>query len=706
MKADREFLLTNGLGGYVLSTRAQVPCRKYHSAYTVSLSPPTRRLHMVSHLQETVFCEGQHREGQHRAGQRLDLTGVLERTAPDAGGGRPSEALLEGQFSQRGCAEFRTQLPCGSVEKRMAFAYGTHALAICYTFDITEDVTFELTPWIHFRDHHDVAPMRLEDYSAQYASDSGVLVVERHVGDGTFQKLYIQVQCSGGAVAFQDRRELSPETVYPLETERGYPDAEAHGIFGGFQVAMKPGHHTLELVVNTEPVRRSAVEILEGAELRYTHLMGRACPSGRYRDFEAQLIWSADSFIVSRASTGKKSIVAGYPWFTDWGRDAMIALEGLTLETGRHAEALDIIEGFLNASKDGLIPNTFPDAGEMPMYNTCDATLWLIHAAHRYFERTGDSFGISQIYPQLEYAMLAHAEGYSQHIRMDADGLLMAGNADTQLTWMDVKVDGWVVTPRHGKSVEINALWYNALCCMHALNAALKTASHTYPLSLQGILEAPALDYAGLAAQVKTSFNDQFWNAASGCLYDGIMDGCPVETPRPNMIFAVSLPFPVLEQARWRSVVDYVASAFKIPYGLLTLRSTDPEFQPHYTGTVLQRDGAYHRGTAWAWLLGPYLEAHYRAYADTAYLEAALDAVLDAVEDGVYGSVAEIFEGAPPHAKKGCPAQAWSVAEVLRSMRLYDRATSRKDAETDSGTDAGTEAGTEAGTDSKHKERT
>jgi predicted glycogen debranching enzyme len=370
-----------------------------------------------------------------------------------------------------------------------------------------------------------------------------------------------------------------------------------------------------------------------------------------------RLVRASDDFIVFRDSIGGHTILAGYPWFTDWGRDTMIALPGLTLTTKRYAEALEMIEGFLAYTREGIIPNNFPEAGEAPMYNTSDATLWLFNAIYAYYKETGDKAAISRIYPQLMRILTYHINGTFNEIYMDDDGLLSTGNARTQLTWMDVKVNGWVVTPRHGKAVEINALFYNAMAITDYFAGILRQTPTIEGKTLQQYM-----------ACTKVAFNTVFWkeDGSETRLYDLIIDEEPIDIPRPNMIFAVSLPFPVLKASRWEAIVRYVERHFKIDSGLLTLRRDDKDFQPLYSGSILKRDGAYHRGTAWGWLLGPFLEAHYKVYGKQAYVAEAVERCLRHLDEGIYGSISEIFEGAFPHKQRGCSAQAWSVAEILR----------------------------------------
>ncbi|MEO8024889.1 MAG: amylo-alpha-1,6-glucosidase, partial [Bryobacteraceae bacterium] len=367
---------------------------------------------------------------------------------------------------------------------------------------------------------------------------------------------------------------------------------------------------------------------------------------------------AADEFRVRRAD-GKPTIIAGYPWFTDWGRDTMIALPGLLLTRGRkdlREEAKDIIQGFLASMDRGLIPNRFPDAGETPEYNTCDGTLWMFQAVHAYEQAGGDP---SFFFDAAREILAWHMRGTHYDIGVDpSDHLLRAGSAGTQLTWMDAKVGDWVVTPRHGKPVEINALWYNAL-----------------KLSAKWLADSSIEDEA---ERVAASFRARFWNASRGCLFD-VLDGDPAVAAklRPNQVLAVSLPYSPLPADQQKAVVRVVEQELLTPFGLRTLDRNDPDYKPHYGGAPVERDGAYHQGTVWPWLMGPFVEAYLRAFGRSAETLAYARSLLGTLEsefgrDGL-GSLAEVFDAENPQYAGGCPAQAWSVSEWLRASQLCKR---------------------------------
>jgi predicted glycogen debranching enzyme len=375
-----------------------------------------------------------------------------------------------------------------------------------------------------------------------------------------------------------------------------------------------------------------------------------------------QLVLAADQFIVKRALPEEpdgRSIIAGYHWFADWGRDTMIALPGLTLAAGRADIAKKILLAFAHYVDGGMLPNNFPDAGGRPEYNTVDAAMWFFEAVRQYFAATQDTATLAKLFPVMDQMIRAHIAGTRYQIHMDEDALLYAGEPGVQLTWMDAKVGDWVVTPRIGKPVEINALWFNALETM---------------ASLAPLVKKSAEPFTNLAAQVKQSFA-KFWNTAAAYCYD-VIDSPGIENDtslRPNQIFAVSLPQSPLTQEQQKAVVDICARKLVTSQGLRSLAQSDPAFQGHYGGDVRQRDGAYHQGTVWGWLLGPFVLAHLRVYQDRASAASFLEPLANQIHSHGLGTLSEICDGDAPFVPRGCIAQAWSVAEVLRAWRAVSR---------------------------------
>jgi predicted glycogen debranching enzyme len=374
--------------------------------------------------------------------------------------------------------------------------------------------------------------------------------------------------------------------------------------------------------------------------------------------YRRALYGAAEQFIVQRGSH-RSSVIAGYHWFTDWGRDTMISLPGLALTTEKFVTARDILSAFADNLSEGMIPNRFPDEGDQPEYNTVDATLWFVHAIGEYLRRTNDiSFIRGNLYSGLIQIVDWHERGTRYGIRVTDDGLLRSGEEGVQLTWMDAKVGDWVVTPRTGKAVEIQALWYNALCQLEKIAARLS--------------DQRTADYCRkLADRASKSFNEKFWNDEAACLFDVVRDDGTMDASlRPNQIFAVSLPFSMLSEERALSVVQVVERELLTPYGLRSLAPSDPAYRGRYEGDSVARDGSYHQGTVWGWLMGPFITASLKIQGRTAESIAQarerLKNFRQHLMDAGIGQVSEIFDGDPPHTPRGCIAQAWSVAELLR----------------------------------------
>jgi predicted glycogen debranching enzyme len=438
---------------------------------------------------------------------------------------------------------------------------------------------------------------------------------------------------------------------YGVEQYRGLDFTEDLFTHGVFKRRLRKGEK-LGVIVSTEPVEgRDAFKLLRAEEQRRTKLL-ELLP---VRDpFSETLALAADQFIVKRGED-LKTIIAGYHWFSDWGRDTMIALPGICLVTGRYDEAKKILRAFAQSVSQGMLPNRFPDAGEQPEYNTVDATLWFFVAIHKYLQNTNDETVVrKEFMPVLRDIIGWHDRGTRYNIHVDTDGLLYAGEPGVQLTWMDAKVGNWVVTPRQGKAVEINALWYNALA-IYALLA------DRFGLPEEGFNER--------ATAVKMKFQEIFWNEKVGGLYDYIDGDYRDDAIRPNQIFALSLPFPLLEGSRAESVLQLVEEKLYTPVGLRSLSPDHPAYLFHYGGDQLMRDSAYHQGTVWSWLLGPYVSALVKVRGEQArdHAKTILEAITPHLYEAGIGTISEIFDAAPPELPRGCVAQAWSVGEILRA---------------------------------------
>jgi predicted glycogen debranching enzyme len=467
-----------------------------------------------------------------------------------------------------------------------------------------------------------------------------------------------------------DRGEFSSEPDWywnfhhRSEAERGLDTEEDLFRPGTFRLRLEPGEQVTFIATAEADFDTPAVALEREQKRRRTLVRSVADAAPRWVQ---RLTLAADQFIVRRSNAQGElqgtSVIAGYPWFSDWGRDTMIALPGLAIATGRHADAAAILRTFASHVSEGMLPNRFPDGGEAPEYNTVDATLWMFHAISAYLEATADRALLRDLYPTLREVIEWHQRGTRYGIHVDPrDGLLFAGEAGVQLTWMDAKVGDWVVTPRIGKAVEINALWHFALSHMALWARSLND-------------RRAAAGYAAAAGQVAASFAASFWYPSGGYLYDVIdgPDGVAVDgrrmdpSLRPNQIFAVSLGFELLDTMRACAVVEACARELLTPVGLRSLSPRDPHYVANYRGDPHARDGAYHQGTVWSWLLGSFALAHHRVYGNTPHALALLEGLASHLDEGCSGTISEIMDGSPPHAPRGCFAQAWSVSETLRA---------------------------------------
>jgi predicted glycogen debranching enzyme len=654
-QVDTEWLVTNGLGGYASGTIAGVATRRYHGLLVAALANPLGRVVMLNHLGErVVFANGTstHLGGEERVAGRLD----------------PDVARHLGEFRlDAGLPVWRYRIDGAEVEKRIYMPYRQNTVFVTYALlSGVPSVQLELHPAVHFRSYE--APVNAPLQPRYTLSKSGAY--HYLSTEGPYPPLRLVV--SGGDEHFVADERLTSEFLYPVEEMRGYEFRGSLWVPGHFVVELVAGH-PVTLVASTEEERvMSALKPNDAQSFereRRRRLLQMAHPALQ-EPIAAELVLAADQFVftpvgrvvdTARANaTGDeiRSVIAGYHWFTDWGRDTMISLEGLTLSTGRWREAGFILRTFAQYVKDGLIPNMFPDGSNEGLYHTADATLWFFHAVERYVATTNDRATLLQLLPTLEAIVDHHVRGTGYGIGVDpADGLLRQGAEGYQLTWMDAKVDGWVVTPRRGKAVEINALWYNAL---RLLEGWLKEERGA----------AASERVAALAERARVSFNQRFWMQERGYLYD-VIDGEQGHSAecRPNQLFAISLDHPVLDPERWQPVLDVVQERLLTPVGLRSLAPEEPEYKKKYYGDLRARDAAYHQGTVWGWLIGPWIDAWLRVHpGDRAGARRYLDGCFSALDDFGIGTIGEIFDAEPPYTARGCIAQAWSVAEVLRCL--------------------------------------
>ena len=652
----REWLVTNALGGYASGTIGGANTRRFHGFLIAALPAPAGRTMMFNHLEETL-------EGP--ADLRWRLSG-------DEHGGRdvalPTEGTLEEFAIENGKPVWRFAKDGIRIEKRVLMPHLQNTAYIAYRLlEGPAGLRLHLRPSLHFRPHEGLLTNQLSDTWRVSTGDNGS---EIELTDGSEYPPLRLLVFGGHAHMEQDVRTFE-HVLYRIEKSRGYEDQGPLWSPGVIQLDLSRGEDC-GIVASVESW--SVVKALPYAAAlsaeneRVSQLLSI---SGQTGHFGPSLVLAADQFIINPATrvadearvlaTGDepRTVIAGYHWFTDWGRDTMISLEGLTLATGRTREAGNILRTFAAYIRDGLIPNLFPEGASAGLYHTADATLWFFHAVWRYACATDDRETVRMLIPKLLDIVDHHLRGTLFNIRVDpTDGLLAQGQEGYQLTWMDAKVDDWVVTPRRGKAVEINALWYNALRILEKL-------------LLQEGDEAHALQMAGHANRARTSFNARFWYEEGHYLYDVVdaENGGNDAALRPNQILALSLDNPILDESRWPRIVDVVKDALLTPVGLRSLARSDPDYKQAYDGDLRARDAAYHQGTVWGWLIGPFIDAWLKVHpGDTETALQFLDGFRAELGEACIGTISEVFDAEQPFHPRGCVAQAWSVAEVLRTL--------------------------------------
>jgi len=634
--AEREWLVTNGLGGYASGTVAGVRTRRYHGLLIAALRPPLGRTLLLTKLDEVATYDGRAYPlfANRRRDARFEPQGYHHLERFHLEGATPVWTFA--------CAD-------ALLVKRVWMQQGSNTTYIRYD-QIRGRGPLELSirAIVDYRDHHGTT--RAEDRQMRVWQVPHGLGVVAHEAT---TPLYLLSRRSEAAPQY----EWSTGYYLSIEDYRGQDALEDHLYAGLFQTTLQPGH-SMTLVASTEahPCLDGNAAYSERRAYEAGLLESARSYLGPVPSAVEQLVLAADQFIVHRLSLQEpegRSVIAGYPWFGDWGRDTMISLPGLTLDTGRRDVAACVLRTFATHVDQGMLPNRFPDEGQAPEYNTADATLWYFEAIRAYYTSTQDDALLRDLFPVLQEIVARHRRGTRHQIHLDpADGLLYAGEEGVQLTWMDAKVDGWVVTPRIGKPVEINALWYHAICCMAEFARKLGE---------------PAGHYEAMAERALIGFA-RFWNAPQGYCYD-VIDGSDGNDPslRPNQLLAVSLLHSPLDDSQQRAVVDACARQLLTCHGLRSLAPDHPDYRGHYGGDRHQRDAAYHQGTVWSWLIGPFVQAHLRVYRDPGLARSYLEPLLRHLSAHGLGSVSEIFDGDPPFTPRGCIAQAWGVAEVLHA---------------------------------------
>ncbi|HVL57474.1 MAG TPA: amylo-alpha-1,6-glucosidase, partial [Burkholderiaceae bacterium] len=645
---DLEWLTTNGFGGYASGSVLDIPTRRYHGVFVPNLSNPKGRFVLIPRIDEEI--EG--RNGWVSIGGAEFCDGRLECAA--------AQYLREFRLDAM-TPVWGFDVEGSTIEKSIVMPHGQSTVCVRYRllsgpprrlrmrlFADARRVDAALQP-------RDEWPFAFELHGYEHCLTSRNL------------SLIVRLRARPDGTPFVVQPRMDRDVLFRVERDRGY-DHSVHMYSPGYYLFELAPDASAALVATTESSEALEIDpesIFDAERSRLEHLLQISGVDAR-DEFAAHLVMAADQFIVVPGSRREeallagasgeqiRTVMAGYHWFNDWGRDTMIALQGLTLVTGRHGEARAILRTFAHYIRDGLLPNLFPEGGREALYHTVDATLWYFHALDRYLAHTGDDTLLAELFPALRDVVDHHVRGTRFGIGVDsADGLLHAGADGYQLTWMDAKVGDWVVTPRRGKPVEIQALWYNALRLMSDWAEALGAGEPRY---------------RELAERTFASFNARYWSQSRGHLLD-VVDGPDGDDPnlRPNQVFALSLRHPVLARERWRAVVDTIEQRLLTPYGLRTLDREHPEYKRYYEGPLRARDAAYHQGTVWPWLIGHFVDAWVRVHGRPDAARSLLQAFPGHLLDGGIGSVAEIFDADPPHRPRGCIAQAWSVAEVLRA---------------------------------------
>lgn len=641
---ELSWMIGNGIGGYANCTVSGGSAMMHHGYLIAALNPPVNRYLIFTRTQEEVSING----------RTYDLTSQQYINASKNG----QEHLDRFNFDT--IPEYIYRLEDVIIKKSISMEYGYNTTAVCYEIENgTEDLTFKMIPLFNYRLSGDSIEKSNLKFIKEVEGNKLILTPEEN------KDVKITFYASEGE--YYDRS-LIPTTMatpnylfeenqyYMIDNRTGFLGIDNHYTPYEINIKIKAKETKRFYVICTleEEINKTGFEIEEEYKKRAEDLVKKA---GYKDDFASNLVKASDHFVVNRNSTGLKTILAGYPWFTDWGRDTMIAFEGLVLCTKRFKDAREILESFSKYVRNGLVPNLFPDANTEPLYNTVDASLWYFQAVYKYLKYTDTDedykFIEEKIYDKLVEIFKAYSTKTDFSIRMDEDGLIFAGSGVDQVTWMDVRVGDFVVTPRHGKPVEINALWYNALCIMEELRSKLNKED---------------LNYRKLSLKVKNSFNKKFWNEDKKCLFDVVDEND--DKIRPNQLWAVSLPFSILDREKEKSIVEVAYKHLYSTYGLRSLSFMDEEFKNKYIGKLFKRDLAYHMGTTWGFLIGPFITAYCKVndYNEKAIKKAKemISVFEDHMKDGCINGIAEIFDGEFSSTSRGCYSQAWSVGEVLR----------------------------------------
>lgn len=630
-----EWIDTNGLGGYASSTVLGLNTRRYHGLLVAALNPPVEREVIVSKLDETLIIKNKSYE--------LSTNQFPGKVHPEG-----YKYLVE--FNKDLFPEFIYQVCQVKIKKTISSIHCKNSTTVIYDIlDAEDSFTLHLSPFIAMRDFHSLRKAN-DNIRSEYSFQNGMFELKFNSHPNS---LYANIS-KGDFVSQQD---WHYNFEYLEELDRGLDYREDLFKPGYFKVNLNKGDKVV-ITFSTNPNTRDCLAVFNQEKLRREKIIEKS----KDDEILKNLTLAADQFIVNRKAMGK-TVIAGYHWFSDWGRDTMIALSGLTLTTNRFNDAQSILETFANSMDRGMIPNRFPDHGEAPEYNTVDATLWFFIAAKKYLDATNDFYFVREtLYPRFKKIIEWHQKGTRHNIHEDFDGLLYAGELGVQLTWMDAKIGDWVVTPRQGKAFEINALWYNALMIA------------AYLADMFNDKECITM-FKEKTKQIYKSFNETFWNEDAGYLYDYVDADYNDSSFRPNQLYAVSLPHKLMDKEKAKAIVDKVYEKLYTPFGLRSLSPDDKNYKSIYTGDQYSRDAAYHQGTVWSYLLGAFADA-----IEYAYPEEKNERIKKIIEDFIphlstvgLGTISEIFDGDYPNNPKGCISQAWSVAEFLRIYKKYGK---------------------------------
>jgi predicted glycogen debranching enzyme len=647
----REWLVTNGIGGYASGSIGGACTRRFHGLLIAALPAPLARSMMFNHLEEWIVLPD---------GRTWSLS------ADEKSGGRaidfPEPDFLEEFVLEGGTPTWRFSKEDIRIEKRIVMPHLQNTTYIVFRLlDGPKGIELVLRPALHFRPHEGLLSNPVSDKWSAEQKPEGIEICDY----SPYPTL--RVALLGEGARFEHQESLHDHVLYRIEKGRGYEHEGPLWSPGTLHFPMRRDADTgfITSVETWEIARALSVDEAFDAERMRRGRLLEIAKTRRDDDFASQLVLASDQFLVHphtrvvdevrafAAGESPRTVIAGYHWFTDWGRDTMISLEGLTLVTGRNREAGRILRTFASYVRDGLIPNLFPEGEQKGLYHTADATMWFFHALYRYVNATNDRDTLAAILPKLVEIIDKHIEGTLFNIRVDPnDGLLTQGAEGYQLTWMDAKVGDWVVTPRRGKAVEINALYYNAL---RIAERFVRDSGD----------EATAKRFSEYAERARKSFNERFWFADGQHLYDVVDKDDPAL--RPNQIFAISLDFPVLDESRWPRIVEVVQKELLTPFGLRSLSRQHADYKKNYDGDLRSRDAAYHQGTVWGWLIGPFIDAWLKVHpTDNTTALHFLDGFGPHLGDACIGTISEVFDAEEPYTPRGCAAQAWSVAEVLR----------------------------------------